>query len=64
MGQTINFKIVDFTKCKSCEFKDIKENEHPCDACLDIPAREHSNIPEYYKEKLKGENSTKSEEKT
>lgn len=51
MNNSTGFKHVDFTKCKTCEFKDLEDNKYPCDECLEIPAREYSTTPEYYKKK-------------
>lgn len=36
--------------CKTCEYKDLREIESPCDECLDTPVREGTAEPEKYKE--------------
>lgn len=51
MDQTTGYKYVDFSKCITCVFKDLEENEYPCSECLETPAREYSHTPEFYKEK-------------
>lgn len=46
-----NTFIIDFhAYCETCENKALSENLEPCSLCLDIPAREGSSEPEYYKE--------------
>ena len=43
--------LVDFEfYCKTCKYKNLNEVEDPCNRCLDIPARDNSKKPEYYKE--------------
>lgn len=37
--------------CKTCEFKNKKEDETPCDECLAEPANLHSHKPVKYKKK-------------
>ena len=51
MDQTTGYKYVDFSKCNTCVFKGLAENEYPCSECLETPAREYSHTPEFYKEK-------------
>lgn len=44
-------KEVDFAKyCLKCEYKELKENEHPCFECLETPARIDSKKPVNFKE--------------
>lgn len=46
------YKEVYFDKyCKQCEHKAKKENEAPCDECLEEPANLYSHKPTKYKEK-------------
>lgn len=33
-------KFVDFSYCASCKHKDTKEEDDPCNECLNQPARE------------------------
>ena len=42
--------LVDFSYCDSCKNKNLSEVKDPCNMCLDIPARDNSKVPEYYKE--------------
>lgn len=51
MDQTTGYKHVDFSKCNTCEFKDLADNEYPCSECLETPAREYSHTPVFYKKK-------------
>ena len=37
--------------CKTCEYKNLKESEEPCDECLSNPINEYSHKPINYKEK-------------
>ena len=39
--------------CKSCKHKDLKENEEPCNGCLDNPLNRWSDKPVNYEEKTK-----------
>lgn len=34
--------------CLRCIHKDLAEEDHPCDECLTIPARENTHVPEYW----------------
>lgn len=44
-------KIVDFKKyCETCEFKDVKQQDDPCNECLDNPTNVHTTKPVNYKE--------------
>lgn len=44
--------IVDFERyCKTCKHKDKKENESPCDECLDSPMNLQSAKPIRWEEK-------------
>jgi hypothetical protein len=46
--------IVEFENyCKTCEYKDSKSTEDPCDECLGSPVREFSRKPLNYKESSK-----------
>ena len=46
----INVKFVDFDRyCWLCEHEKKKEDEHPCDLCLNVPAREGTRKPLYFK---------------
>lgn len=48
------YKEVDFNKyCKSCEYKDKKDHEDPCNDCLGEPVNAYSNKPVNWKEKKK-----------
>lgn len=39
--------IVDFARyCRTCAHENKKENESPCDECLEVSARENSRKPE------------------
>ena len=43
------YKEVYFNEyCKSCEFKNKKEDETPCDECLENPVNLHSHKPVKY----------------
>lgn len=44
-------KIVDFSYCKKCEHKDLKDYKDPCNECLNTPTRPHSIKPINYLEK-------------
>jgi hypothetical protein len=47
-----NKKFVRFDKyCKDCVFKDTSSTREPCDSCLSVPAREHSEKPEKFVKK-------------
>lgn len=37
--------------CKLCEYRDKKENEDPCDACLSEPVNTNCHKPVLFKEK-------------
>lgn len=37
--------------CESCEFKDLKDHQDPCNECLDEPTNLHSHKPVNYKPK-------------
>lgn len=37
--------------CETCEHKDKKDHEDPCNECLDNPANLHSHKPVKYEEK-------------
>ena len=39
--------------CKTCKHKEKKDNEEPCDECLDNPINLYSHKPVNYKEKDK-----------
>ena len=50
MGEGI--KEVYFHKyCKDCQHRDNKEDEEPCDECLNEPSNTYSRKPVYFKEK-------------
>lgn len=55
MGPTISdydLRIVEFgTYCKTCKYEELKENEEPCDECLDMPYNEHTSKPINWEEK-------------
>lgn len=36
----ITTKFVDFSYCESCKYKNTREEEDPCNDCLNSPARE------------------------
>lgn len=45
-------KIVDFDRyCSQCKYFEKTEDEHPCDRCLTVPAREGTRKPLHFKEK-------------
>lgn len=48
-------KEVDFTNCKVCVHYEKREDEEPCDECLNIPFRLDSHTPVFYE----SEGSTK-----
>lgn len=59
MDTTNTYKEVYFDQyCKTCEHKDKNEDEFPCDECLNIPSRNYSHKPEYYREAAKKVNKT------
>lgn len=37
--------------CPTCKYKEGGEEEFPCCDCLEIPGREDSHVPEFYKQK-------------
>lgn len=37
--------------CKKCKYKDVKENEEPCDECISEPTNLNSHKPVKYTEK-------------
>lgn len=44
------YKEVNFAEyCRNCKYADIEDTKNPCNNCLDIPARQFSHVPEYYK---------------
>lgn len=46
------YKEVYFNEyCKSCKFKDLTEDDTPCDECLETPVNVYSHKPIKYKEK-------------
>ena len=46
------YKEVYFNEyCQSCKFKDLKEDETPCDECLSNPVNVYSHKPVKYEEK-------------
>ena len=47
------YKIVDFTYCDSCKYRDTKEVKDPCNECLDNTINLHSHKPVNYKEREK-----------
>lgn len=43
------YKIVRFDEyCPTCKSKDVKETDEPCNACLEVEAREGTRVPEKY----------------
>lgn len=47
-----NYKIVEFDKyCKTCKHSKVKDNEEPCDECLDNPVNVNSHRPVNWEEK-------------
>lgn len=39
-------KFVEFDKfCENCKYKDVKQDEEPCNECLENPVNEHSIKP-------------------
>ena len=52
MPDNYDLRIVNFgTYCKTCKYEELKENEEPCDECLDVPCNEHTNKPVRWEEK-------------
>lgn len=50
------YKEVYFDKyCDKCEFKKCKEDETPCDECLENPVNIYSHKPVKFVEKKKGD---------
>ena len=46
------YKLVDFDRyCPTCKYKDLKENEDPCDECLAMGANLYSHKPVKYEKK-------------
>lgn len=39
--------------CKSCQYQQLREDEHPCHNCLSTPANIYSHKPINWKEKEK-----------
>lgn len=39
--------------CKTCKHKDLKEEEDPCDECLENPVNTYSHKPVNWEEKKK-----------
>lgn len=47
-----DYREVDFHKyCETCKYEELKENEEPCDECLDVPYNEHTSKPVRWEEK-------------
>lgn len=47
-----NYKEVYFGEyCKTCKYAEQKEDEKPCDACLNEPVNIDSHKPVHWKEK-------------
>lgn len=43
------YKIVRFDEyCPTCKNKDVNETDEPCNACLEVEAREGTRVPEKY----------------
>lgn len=48
----MDYKEVYFDKyCKTCKHKDLKEEEFPCDICLEEPTNLNSHKPVKWEEK-------------
>ena len=48
----IEKREVDFEKhCKTCEHRDLKENENPCDECLENFSNTDTDKPVFWKGK-------------
>lgn len=46
-----NFKIVKFWHyCNHCKYADLPEAKDPCNECLEIGAREGTEVPEKFEE--------------
>ena len=43
-------KLVDFTYCKQCKYKDQSDQEPPCDDCLATPENQFSHKPIKFEE--------------
>lgn len=49
MDNPENMKLVDFHKyCRLCKYKDLDGVQEPCNACLTIPSRLNSHMPEEF----------------
>lgn len=45
-------KIVRYDRyCKTCEHWNLKQEEEPCNTCLENPTNTYSRKPKYYKKK-------------
>ena len=54
MSEIRNYKEVYFSDyCPTCKYKDVNEQEDPCNECLIYFARENSHKPEKYEEETK-----------
>lgn len=50
-------KFVDFSYCDICKHKDTREEDDPCNECLNEPAREDGSRKPMRYEPVKSENS-------
>ena len=46
-----DYKIVDFSWCNQCKYKNIDDTEDPCYECLDEPVNIDSHKPVYFEDK-------------
>lgn len=47
-----NYKFVDFASyCPLCKHRDKKEDDSPCDECLEVGARKDTRKPERFEER-------------
>lgn len=49
-----NYKIVEFTWCDECKYKNQAENQDPCYDCLQEPVNIDSRRPVYFESKNEG----------
>lgn len=46
-----DYKIVDFSWCNKCKYKNIEDTEDPCYECLNEPVNIDSRKPVYFEDK-------------
>lgn len=50
MGESIK-EVYFYKYCENCQYRYNKEDEEPCDECLNEPSNTYSHKPVYFKEK-------------